>query len=154
MRPHTFSLAHGSLMHTLAPLPIPLPIIRILPVSTRLLPYALKHTTALSATPGCPPLLNRRDSDLSCVSVAVSSALPLLQLQNEIRSNLDDLRVIKAELRGAANMPPGITRSSHPGSKSSCSIRNHNGSPTVETSGLQWLQWLHNLGGYKGTPDD
>ncbi|CAB1106003.1 unnamed protein product [Ectocarpus sp. CCAP 1310/34] len=46
----------------------------------------------------------------------LSQGSDLLQLQNEIRSNLDDLRVIKAELRGAANLPPGITRSSHPGS--------------------------------------
>ncbi|CAN0011744.1 unnamed protein product [Ectocarpus sp. 4 AP-2014] len=45
----------------------------------------------------------------------LSQGSDLLQLQNEIRSNLDDLRVIKAELRGAANLPPGITRSSHPG---------------------------------------
>lgn len=106
--------------------------------------------TALSATSGLPPLL-RRDSDASRVSVAASSALPLPQLQNEIRSNLDDLRVIKAELRGAANLPPGITRSSHPGSKSSSSIRNHSGSPPFETSVLQWLR---NLGVYKRTPDD
>lgn len=39
------------------------------------------------------------------------------QLQNEIRSNLDDLRVIKSELRGAAQLPSGRTGSSHPGSE-------------------------------------
>eukprot|EP00903_Cladosiphon_okamuranus_P010293 g9743.t1 len=46
----------------------------------------------------------------------LSKGSDLLQLQNEIRSNLDDLRVIKAELRGAAQLPSSITRSSHPGS--------------------------------------
>jgi len=56
----------------------------------------------------------------STASTAASRGilLPSLQLQNEIRSNLDDLRVIKAELRGAAQLPSAITRSSHPGSKS------------------------------------
>ena len=42
----------------------------------------------------------------------------VMQLQNEIRSNLDDLRVIKAELRGAVRLPAGVTGSSHPGSES------------------------------------
>ncbi|CAM9171948.1 unnamed protein product [Scytosiphon promiscuus] len=46
----------------------------------------------------------------------LSQGSDLMQLQNEIRSNLDDLRVIKAELRGAAQLTPGITNSSHPGS--------------------------------------
>eukprot|EP00752_Nemacystus_decipiens_P003664 g3377.t1 len=46
----------------------------------------------------------------------LSKGSDLLQLQNEIRSNLDDLRVIKAELRGAAQLPSAITKSSHPGS--------------------------------------
>ncbi|CAN0253783.1 unnamed protein product, partial [Hapterophycus canaliculatus] len=46
----------------------------------------------------------------------LSQGSDLMQLQNEIRSNLDDLRVIKAELRGAAQLTPGITSSSHPGS--------------------------------------
>ncbi|CAM9943858.1 unnamed protein product [Laminaria digitata] len=45
----------------------------------------------------------------------LSKGSELLQLQNEIRSNLDDLRVIKAELRGAVRLPAGITGSSHPG---------------------------------------
>eukprot|EP00904_Undaria_pinnatifida_P008265 jgi/Undpi1/4569/HiC_scaffold_18.g07923.m1 len=46
----------------------------------------------------------------------LSKGSELLQLQNEIRSNLDDLRVIKAELRGAVRLPAGVTGSSHPGS--------------------------------------
>lgn len=58
----------------------------------------------------------------ACLFAAVTAPLTavaaVLQLQNEIRSNLDDLRVIKAELRGAAQLPSAITRSSHPGSES------------------------------------
>lgn len=55
------------------------------------------------ATKHCPP--------------AGATSVCRQQLQNEIRSNLDDLRVIKAELRGAAQLPSSITRSSHPGSE-------------------------------------
>lgn len=56
-------------------------------------------------SPPSPPLQTFRDHML------------LSQLQNEIRSNLDDLRVIKSELVGAARLPAGITSSSHPGSE-------------------------------------
>ncbi|CAM9221902.1 unnamed protein product [Pylaiella littoralis] len=57
----------------------------------------------------------------------LSKGSDLLQLQNEIRSNLDDLRVIKAELRGAAQLPSGITRSSHPGTAGAGTGRNGTG---------------------------
>ncbi|CAM9870584.1 unnamed protein product, partial [Discosporangium mesarthrocarpum] len=46
----------------------------------------------------------------------MSEGSELLKLQQEIRASIDDVKTIRAEVAMAGRLPPGITRSSHPGS--------------------------------------